>query len=465
MKLGFIGLGKLGLPCAVACTMKGHDVVGYDVDRQLMTKTPRGYLETGPDGVSPFNPCLETSSIRFGSLDEVARHSEIIFVAVQTPHAPRYEGTTRLPEERVDFDYRYLREAIRNLAGVITRDTIVVIISTVLPGTIRREILPLVNRHMRVCYNPFFIAMGSTMRDFLNPEFVLFGVHDEEAVRKAKAFYQTITDAPFFETTIENAELIKVAYNTFIGMKIVFANTLMEICHKTPGTDVDAVTDALKIAHRRLISGSYLGGGMGDGGGCHPRDNIAMSWLARKLTLSCDWFENLMIARERQTEWLADLMCSYDLPKAIVGYAFKPDSNITTGSPALLLKNILEERGHSVYLYDPVAEGRKVCLEHLQPMVFLIGARHRVLADLRFPEGSVVLDPWRCIDVRQTSVKHVPIGIGASSPDAIRFDAEDRPNRSTDGLAGSYGSSAAVDGISPGWKSHTGEAQAGSGES
>jgi UDPglucose 6-dehydrogenase len=167
MKLGFVGLGKLGLPCAVACAMKGHDVMGYDVNPNLMTKAPRDYLETGPDGVSTFDPYLEGSSIRFGSLGKVAEHSEIIFVAVQTPHAPRYEGITRLPEERADFDYAYLIGAVRSLVDVITRETIVVIISTVLPGTIRREILPLVNRHMKVCYNPFFIAMGSTMCDFL----------------------------------------------------------------------------------------------------------------------------------------------------------------------------------------------------------------------------------------------------------------------------------------------------------
>jgi len=450
MKLGFVGLGKLGLPCAVACAMKGHDVIGHDVNPNLRTKAPRDYLETGPDGVSPFDPYLKKSPIRFGSLREVAQHSEIIFVAVQTPHSPRYEGITRLPEERADFDYGYLIEAVRRLVEVITRDTIVVIISTVLPGTIRREILPLVNQHMRICYNPFFIAMGSTMRDFLNPEFVLFGVHDEGAVRKANAFYKTITKAPFYETAVENAELIKVAYNTFIGMKIVFANTLMEICHKTPGTDVDAVANALKLAHTRLISSSYLSGGMGDGGGCHPRDNIAMSCLARKLALSCDWFESLMIARERQTERLADLMCSYDLPKGILGYAFKPETNITTGSPALLLKRILEERGHDVFLYDPVAEGREVCLGSLDPMVFLIGTPHRVFADLQFPAGSVVLDPWRCIQVRQDGVKRVPIGIGAG-PEAIRFATTGKSKRPETGLDGGCQVPLGVGGVPAGW--------------
>ena len=101
-------------------------------------------------------------------------------------------------------------------------------------------------------------------------------------------------------------------------MKIVYANVMMEICHKLAGTmNVDAVTDAMKLATNRLVSPKYLSAGMGDGGGCHPRDNIAMSWLARKLDLSYDFFDSLMSAREKQTEWLGELMLKYKkLPKS-----------------------------------------------------------------------------------------------------------------------------------------------------
>src|SRR5262249_6729878 len=159
------------------------------------------------------------------------------------------------------------------------------------PGTIRREIFPLVGEHVKLCYNPFFIAMGTTIRDFLDPEFVLFGMRDPEAAERARALYSTLHDRPVYETSIENAELIKVSYNTYITMKIAFANTLMEICHKIEGCDVDQVTGGLALGTQRLLSPRYLGGGMGDGGGCHPRDNIALSWLSRELGLSYDWFE------------------------------------------------------------------------------------------------------------------------------------------------------------------------------
>lgn len=267
MKVGFVGLGKLGLPCAVAMDMAGHLVKGYDINPGLMNVRPRHYKETGPDGRSAFNPYLRRCTLTFGTLKDVCDHSAVIFVAVQTPHEPQFEGINRITDERRDFDYRHLEAAIEALAQTITRETIVVVISTVLPGTIRERVVPRLNPYMKLCYNPFFIAMGTTIHDFLNPEFVLFGGEDPAVLDTMEAFYQTLHAAPFYRTTIENAELIKVAYNTFIGMKIAFANTLMEICHKTPNTNVDEITKALALANKRLLSEKYLFGGMGDGGG------------------------------------------------------------------------------------------------------------------------------------------------------------------------------------------------------
>lgn len=398
MKIGFVGLGKLGLPCAVAVASKGHDVMGYDLDSSRMQKDSINYRETGPDGVSPFLPILKKSSITFGGLDEVVKHSEILFVAIQTPHEEKYEGSTRIPAERVDFNYAHLISGVSAVSKAIERlgkDRVVVIISTVLPGTIKRHILPVTNKHVKLCYNPFFIAMGTTMRDFLNPEFVLFGVLDKKAAALAEKFYKTLHKNKVYLTTLENAELIKVSYNTFIGMKIVFVNVLMEICHKMGGTmDVDAVTDALKLANERLISPKYLTAGMGDGGGCHPRDNIAMSWLARELDLSYDFFDSLMTAREEQTVWLAELMMQHRLPKVILGKAFKPETNITTGSPSILLKNILEEKKQKVFIYDPYIDGK---VPVWKKSVFFIGTKHPEFAKYKFPSGSVVIDPWRFI--------------------------------------------------------------------
>lgn len=421
MKVGVIGLGKLGMPVAFAMAWKGHDVMGYDVDPRKMQTDHFPHQELGPNGEPSLGPALRESSLKFGSLADVVRHAEIMFVAVQTPHQPRYEGVTRLPPERRDFDYQFLVEAIGDLARVIEEngdDKVVVVISTVLPGTVRDQILPRISQRVKLCYNPFFIAMGTTIRDFLNPEFVLFGVRDDVAAVKAERFYRTLHDRPFYRTTIENAELIKVAYNTYISMKICFANTVMEICHKVPGCDVDQVTGALSLATTRLLGPHYMRGGMGDGGGCHPRDNIALSWLAQNLDLSYDWFENVMVCRERQTDWLADLIEEHHArrgyPHRIVGIygrAFKAGTNLTVGSPATLLANILTERGFDVRVFDPYVDSGPCPFDW--PGVYFVATNHSDFANLAWPfvPGSVVLDPWRFVP-RREEVEVIPVGVG-----------------------------------------------------
>src|SRR6266403_2437162 len=210
MKIGFVGLGKLGYPCALAASLRGHDVMGYDVNPAVMNNDPKPYNETAEDGKTSISELLSRSRVHFGTLHEVLSHSELLFVAVQTPHDPRYEGATRLPEERVDFDYRHLVSAMDSISEAVREPKAVAIISTVLPGTIRREILPHVSRRLKICYNPFFIAMGTTIRDYLNPEFVLLGVHDPDAVNTVEAYYTSLVEAPVYKTSVENAELIKV---------------------------------------------------------------------------------------------------------------------------------------------------------------------------------------------------------------------------------------------------------------
>jgi len=409
MNVGFIGLGKLGLPCALAVESKGHSVMGYDPSPsvQEVVKTKRlPYKEIWAQ------KHLDTSKIEVKSVDNVVNDSEIIFVAVQTPHNDLYEGVTRLPEERVDFDYTYLRLALSSLSQAIEKqseDKVVIIISTVLPGTIEREIRPLLGSKTKLCYNPFFIAMGTTMKDFMNPEFVLFGVDDEKAVSKARELYETIHNSPFFETSIESAELIKVAYNTFISMKICYINTMMEICHKTKA-NIDEVTDALSLGTERIISPKYLMGGMGDGGGCHPRDNIALSWLSRELGLSYDFFEGLMKSREKQTEWFIDLIQKeWDekpRPIKILGKCFKKETNLTVGSPSILLKNMLCENGYQAEMWDPHVDNYEGCFTK---SIFFIGTNHEYWKTYKFPEGSTVIDPWRMI-LDQDGVKVVRVG-------------------------------------------------------
>jgi len=408
MNVGFIGLGKLGLPCALVLDNVGHNVYGYDISpevKDILDTKKIPYREAGTPEL------LQNHKINWSSVKEVVSNSEIIFVPIQTPHDERYEGTTRLPEERVDFDYTYLKAGMKTLSDEIKRqgeNKIVVIISTVLPGTIRKEIKPLLNEHVKLCYNPFFIAMGTTRNDFENPEFVLFGMDDEEAYNKAKELYSTVHNKPVYKCSIEEAEMIKVTYNTYITMKICLANVVMEAAHKLENVNCDNVMKGLFLGHDRLMSPKYLLGGMGDGGGCHPRDNIALSWLAKKIDMSYDWYENLMICREEQTDWLADLIHEHrgDLPVTILGKCFKKETNLTVGSPSILLKNLLEERAEQVDMYDPWVDDHEI---QLTKQCYFIGTNHDKFLDYKFPAGSVVLDPWGMIQ-DQPGVNVIRIG-------------------------------------------------------
>jgi len=427
MKIGFMGLGKLGLPCALAIEGKGHKVVGYDYDPKI-----KKYIDqkTIPYKEKDVDKYLPTTKIEMVDPYEMVGECDIIFVTVQTPHNEHFEGITRLPDDRVDFNYHYLKDAIITLSRACEKkntDQIVSVVSTVLPGTMDREIIPIIRGskdRIKLAYNPFFIAMGTTIEDFLYPEFVLLGMDDPEAIKVVRDFYKLILDwsgefhlkPEIFECSIKTAEAIKVLYNTYITQKIIFANAAMELCHKT-GADVDDLIDALSLGTKRITSPMYMRGGMGDGGGCHPRDNIALSAIARQNNMSYDWWGNLMIAREKQTDFLVEIIMSVHkltaFPVVILGKAFKPETNLTIGSPSILLYNILQEslvHSDCIDIWDPHVDGGVVTWG--TPTIFFIGTKHECFKRYpkeEFPEKSIVIDPWRYIP-DQEGIEVIRIG-------------------------------------------------------
>ena len=418
MKIGFIGLGKLGLPVALAIESKKHQIYGYDIDNNVIESIREKKIPYKEKGIQKL---LNKTKINILPIKKILEKSELIFIAIQTPHEKKYEGITKIPNSRKDFNYTYIVNLIKKLSLEANKLKIkknIVIISTVLPGTIRKKIIPIKSKYINICYNPFFIAMGNTINDFLKPEFILLGGNNKEANKKVIKFYKTINTSKVFSTTLENAELIKVSYNTFISTKISFINTIMEACHKLPNTNVDQVSSALKMASKRLISKAYLNGGMGDGGGCHPRDNIALSHLSEKLNLSFNWFDNIMMQREKQTEWLASLIVKNKkkMKVNILGKSFKDETNLITGSPSILLKNILLEKKINVQHWDPYVDFNFKEYEikyswKKNPQLYFIGTKHKIFKKFPFCKGSVVIDPWRIIE-KNKNIKLISVGIG-----------------------------------------------------
>lgn len=393
--VGWVGLGKLGGPCSAALAHHGgHEIYGYDV----------GVHKIDSAGLPAVN--------RVATVDDVVKHTDdVVFVAVQTPHVQRFDGARLLPTDVIpeDFEYGYLVNAVAAVARAATRQAkrvTIVVISTVLPGTTTRELRPLLNTYTDLVYHPFFIAMGTVVDDFINPEFVLLGCDDTNVAWRVAKLYENIHQAPLGVMSVASAELTKVAYNTFISTKIVFANTVAQLADAT-GADVDEVTDALALATDRIISPRYMTAGMGDGGGCHPRDNIALSALAQRHGV-IDFMGGLNVAREEHTRWLASITVHWSemsgLPIVILGKSYKPGINMTAGSPALLLSDILDKAGaefsHCDSHVDSVEETAWCDNYAREPRVFFVATMHLDYQRFEFAPSSVVIDPFGFIAQR-----------------------------------------------------------------
>jgi UDPglucose 6-dehydrogenase len=399
--VGVLGLGKLGLILAMVLDVNGrHRVTGCDISRRPVD------ILTGR--VDPPQEQDVSALIRNNKINVVSdpstlvANADVIFVAVQTPHPPHYDGTVPVPEETKDFDYSHLISAVRQLSRAADRqqkNITIAVVSTVLPGTCDRLLRPLLTPLVTLVYTPSLIALGRVADDLLNPEFVILGADSYDDAYDVVKIYSSLHARPVVTMSVPSAELTKVAYNTYTSMKIVFANTVLEIAEKT-GADADDVTRTLSLATQNLMSSRYMKGGMGGGGYCHPRDVVAMSHLAETLDLSSDLFGFLARAREAQSMWLASVVLDHHhltgLPVVILGNAYRPNSDLAGGSAALLLFAQLAEFV-PLYMTDPVTDPEQ-SWEQVEkivssPAVFMIGCAHREFVSLEFAPGSVVIDP------------------------------------------------------------------------
>ncbi len=290
MRIAFIGLGKLGMPCAEALAKKGYtDITGYDVVQKSSELVD----------IKP-------------TLAEAIKGRDAVFIATPTPHEEGYDGRAPTAHlEPKDFNYESVKSVLKQCNDLMNDDQVVVLVSTVLPGTIRRELAPIMT-NVKLIYNPYLIAMGSVEYDMLNPEMIMIGTKkgvEETAVKAGwlRLLYDDICENnPRIEFgTWEEIEAIKIFYNTFISNKIALVNMIQDVAQKLGSIDVDKVAKALSKSTQRITGPSYMKPGMGDGGACHPRDNIALRWLAKDLGLGYDIFQTIITAREKQAENMA----------------------------------------------------------------------------------------------------------------------------------------------------------------
>jgi UDPglucose 6-dehydrogenase len=403
-----IGLGKLGACMAAAMAARGLDVIGADLNPQAVEDMAAGRAPVAETGLEA---AIRAGGERLRSTADTAEAvagSDVTFVVVPTPS-----------DDRGAFSIEHARSACWDIGRALSdkdRYHLVVLTSTVLPGSSRHGLIPVLEeasgkragRDFGFCYGPEFIALGSVIHDFLNPDFLLIGELDERSGDLLEEAYGTIVEngAPCKRMSIENGELAKISLNAFVTMKIAFANTIAEVCERLPGGDVDAVTGAIGIDHR--VGRAYLKGGLGFGGPCFPRDNRAFAFLARELGVDPKLAEATQAQNSSVVPRIVAQIEAATPPGAsiaVLGLAFKPSTGITEKSQALEIARRLAVR-HRVVTYDPfvrlappgleVAQTLEECLAEAD-LVVVASPDPSLRPDHDQLEGKIVIDLWRIL--------------------------------------------------------------------
>ena len=390
MKVGFVGLGKLGLPCAEVIATK-NTVTGFDI--------------------------VDKETTAFPIVDEISKaviDHDIVFVAVQTPHHPAYDGSKPTSNYQPrDFDYTQVKSVLAEVNEYATKDQLIVLISTVLPGITRKELAPLVT-NSNLVYNPYLIAMGSVKWDMVNPEMIIIGKEDVDTnVDSLIILYKELMryDLTRYEIgTWEEAEAIKIFYNTFISAKLSLVNMIQDVAMKLGNMNVDVVTNALANSTKRIMSQQYMTAGMGDGGPCHPRDNIALRYMAQELDLGYDLFDAIMKSREMQAKNLAnfleDIAKENNMEICIFGKSYKPGVPYTDGSYSLLVGQYCSSVKFIEDGVGDLTEPHVILLAHSAKHTYKYTDNPTYNEVNNIPEGSIVVDPWRIYESDTSKVIH-----------------------------------------------------------
>jgi UDPglucose 6-dehydrogenase len=315
------------------------------------------------------------------SHEDAVLNSDISFVIVPTPS-----------DERGAFSLQYAEWAFKEIGKALAKKNSyhnVVLTCTVLPGSTRQALLPILEREsgkkagtgFGLCYSPEFIALGSIIQDFLNPDFTLIGEFDERCGSQLEELYSKVmvNGSKSARMSLENAELAKISVNTFVTTKITFANMLAEICEKLPGGDVDVVTNALGMDSR--IGRKYLTGAIGYGGPCFPRDNVALSFMARELGVEARLAEitdsmNRAIASNVAARLESSIRKGATI--AVLGLSYKPYSHVTEESQGVYIATHLSKNGYRVVAYDPMS--RNMPLDELRRNIVVLDSIEECLS-------------------------------------------------------------------------------------
>ena len=354
MKVSVIGLGKLGASMAATFAAKGFDVRGVDRNPQTVDLINRGLPPVREPQLAEMMARAEDRLTAGDDIETAVSETDASFIVVATPSEPG--GGFSLQ------DVAPVCAAIGRGLAKQRGYHVVCLTSTVMPGSTGAAVRDMLEREsgkrcgtdFGLCYSPEFVALGTVIRDFINPDMLLIGESDRRAGDVLEGIYRRVceNEPVAARMSFVEAEITKLAVNSFITTKISFANMLARISERFAGANVDVITHALGLDSR--IGAKYLTGALSYGGPCFPRDNRAMSALARDLGIPRDLPEAVDQFNNAQIAWLADQVALRTTGAVgVLGLTYKPETDVLDHAAGLLLCRELSQRGYSVLAYDP----------------------------------------------------------------------------------------------------------------
>jgi UDPglucose 6-dehydrogenase len=416
MSISVVGLGKLGAVLAAVLAESGEEVIGVDIHPAVVRAVNEHRAPVTEPGLAGLMASSAAHLSATTDLEAAVANTGFTFVVLPTPSRP--DGT---------FSVDYVLSAAETIGKALRRKSsyhLVVISSTVMPGSMDGLVLPLLEKvsgkscgpDFGLCYNPEFIALGSAIRNMANPDMILIGESDPKAGAALEQLYRRVSknNPPVARMNFVNAELTKISVNAFVTMKISYANTLAEICGRTAGADAAVVLEAAGLDGR--IGLKYLQGALGYGGPCFPRDNAAFSQFAKQCGVEASLADSTDRVNRRQVEQLGDRILGL-LPETgtagILGLSYKPDTDVIEESQGVLLAEYLIGAKRDVIVYDPAAlENAKRALgsrvRYAASMEECAGAaavltvatawnEFRSLRPSHLPTDATVIDCWRIL--------------------------------------------------------------------
>lgn len=357
MRTSIFGLGYVGCVTAACLARDGHTVIGVDVNRQKAEMVGAGQSPVEEPGLD----ALIKEVVRSGNLkvnfdsQAAVLESQVSLICVGTPS--NSNGSLNL-------------QYIENVCGEIGKALatkpdyhVVVIRSTVLPGSVEEKLIPILEQHsgrragvdFGVCANPEFLRESSAINDYVHPSFILIGELDQRSGDTVQAMYASV-DAPVIRTTIQNAQMVKYASNAFHAVKVTFANEIGNLC-KVHGMNGQQVMEIFGQDRQLNISPAYLKPGFAFGGSCLPKDLRALLYRAKERDVECSLLSSVLPSNQKQVELGIKLVERTGKKQVgILGLSFKAGTDDLRESPAIILAETLLGRGYQIRIFDETVQ-------------------------------------------------------------------------------------------------------------